>query len=143
VSLVAAFFFLAGAFTFLASHRAVNTPNQHKHPLANFAPIAQAPCTPHQHVRRSIRVPRGARVKGKSVASRQPLVRAKNPWGAGEAESAHRGLGTRTVRETRSETETVSCRVGVPAPNPVPSAVRSYTMCVPRPIPNWKFSVFA
>jgi len=91
---------------------------------------AAAPCTPHQHVRRLIRVPRGARVKGKSVASRQPLVRAKNPWGAGEAESAHRGLGTRTVRETRSETETVSCRVGVPAPNPVPSAVRSYTQCV-------------
>ena len=26
-------------------------------------------------------------MKGKSVASRQPLVRAKNPWGAGEAES--------------------------------------------------------
>jgi hypothetical protein len=27
-------------------------------------------------------------VKGKSVASRQPLVRATNPWVAGEAESA-------------------------------------------------------
>jgi hypothetical protein len=74
-------------------------------------------------------------VKGKSVASRQPLVRAKNPWGAGEAESVVGSRYSDGPRDPLGDGDGVLPSWSSRAP--VPSAVRSYTMCVPRTFPNW------
>ena len=79
----------------------------------------------------------------KSVASRQPLVRAKNPWGAGEAESAVGSRYSDGPRDPLGDRDGVLPSWSSRAQPCTLGGAVVYYHCVPRPIPNWNAALIA